>query len=106
MPGLVDELGDWQIYCFDNAIGYFVTVVKNALAETNKIGIAPNIEDVAKYTLERLLDNDFRMPRPLTAKAGAPGARQRSGLNEMLAAFPGAVTRWRQAPLEQDMKAQ
>jgi hypothetical protein len=67
VPGLANEIGDLGIYCFDNAIFYFIGVIENALGETEKIGIAPNVEHVAKYTLEQLLADDFRLPRPPTA---------------------------------------
>lgn len=89
----------WTCYCFDNAILYFCTVIESALTETKKIGIAPDIEYEAKYTIDQLLDNDFRLPRPPTAKEkraqGAPG----SGLKALAAAFPGAVGLWKEAPV-------
>lgn len=64
IPDLDEIVCDWTIWQFDNGIMFFVSVIKNALAETEKIGS----ESQAKYTLGQLLDDDFRLPRPLTHK--------------------------------------
>lgn len=66
IPGLVDELACYQ---FDNAILWFCMTLENALLETVETGVKPNVERKPKYTLDQLLDNDFRLPRPATATA-------------------------------------
>lgn len=63
IPGLVDELACYQ---FDNAVLWFCSTVENALAETEQIGVGDKVEHKAKYTLEQLLSDDFRLPRPLS----------------------------------------
>lgn len=92
-PWLVD---DWLIYCFDNAILYFCTVIEGALSETKTTGIAPDIEYEPKYTIDQLLDNDYRMERPPTAKE----KRLRGGLRAMVMANPSAVGMWKEAPAD------
>lgn len=64
VPGLDEIVCDWTIWQFDNGIMFFFSVMKNALAETEKIGN----ESQAKYTLSQLLEDDFRLPRPLSHK--------------------------------------
>ena len=95
LPGLADEIGEWGVYCFDNAVGYFMRVIQNALLERENNGTEADPKwGEARYTLEELLDPHFRLPRPPTAKQ----RRQQTGLNAMVAAFPGMVSRFKQAP--------
>jgi hypothetical protein len=76
IPGLANEVCDWTIYQFDNAVPYFMTVISNALLEREKTpsgarwGHPPlgaddkSYDTQAKYTLSQLLDVKFRLPRP------------------------------------------
>lgn len=58
---LVEELGDWGCWCFDNCILYFGTVVENALKEQVNNGSKEHPDWQPKYTLAQLLKDDFRL---------------------------------------------
>ncbi len=68
VPGLLAEIGEWGVYCFDNAIGFFMRVIENALHERVETGTSSELRSAAKYTLMQLLEDDFHLPRPLTHK--------------------------------------
>ena len=104
VPGLVEEIGEWGVYCFDDAILYFVRVIQNALQEREQIGLGAQMEWRQKYTLAQLLDKDFRLPRPpsATVQKRATGAavkamfgsekpRRKRGKGN---AIPGLVQQW------------
>lgn len=57
----MDELACYQL---DNAVLWFCNTVENALADTEKISVGDKTEYKAKYTLEQLLEDGFRLPRP------------------------------------------
>lgn len=69
IPGLDEIACDWTIWMFDNAIHFFMSVMHAALSEREKIGDAKNAEWKAKYTLSQLLEDEFRLPRPISHKA-------------------------------------
>lgn len=76
LVGIADE---WTAYQFDNAVNFLGITVENALQERDEVGVKPNVEYRARYTLQQLLDPAFRLPRPqpekpmrASGKAGAP----------------------------------
>lgn len=77
-PGLVDE---WAIYCFDNAVNYFMLVMQNALQERKEVGAGKQKVWREVYTLEQLLNDDFRLPRPTPAASKPP----LSGIAQLMA---------------------
>lgn len=54
----------WAAYQFDSAVCLIGTTIGNALQETTKAGdkLTP------RYTLTQLLDADFRLPQPASAR--------------------------------------
>lgn len=87
------EWNDLAAYQFDNAVLYCGLAIENALQERRKAGD----ESQPEYTLERLLDPDFRLP----AAGGSPlGAQSTAIFKAMDAVFPGAVGRWKQVAKE------
>jgi hypothetical protein len=68
IPGIEEIACDWTIWQLDNAIHFFVSVIKNAIEEREQVGDSKNVEWKAKYTFDQLLDDEFRLPRPLTYK--------------------------------------
>jgi hypothetical protein len=49
----------------DNAVTWFGVTIENALQERVKTGMGRDVEYKPRYSLARLLDEDFRLPRPL-----------------------------------------
>lgn len=91
---VLQETDTIAAYCVDKAVLTFGIVVENALAETVEVGVGKDKRREAKYTLEQLLDNDFRLPRPIVAKKRQP---QQNGFALLLALAgqPGSnVKRW------------
>lgn len=66
VPGLEAEIGEWGVYCFDNAVIFFMRVIENALHERVETGTSKEPRSEAKYTFAQLLEDDFHLPRPLT----------------------------------------
>lgn len=89
VPGLVDELACYQ---FDNAVLWFCTTVENALNETEKVGVGDKATERAKYTLDQLLDDNFRLPRPVTAKV------KRGKVGEQVKALFGTPRKRKESP--------
>lgn len=58
-----DPLAAWSL---DNAVTAFGTLVENMLQERDEIGSGQHKQWVQRYTLERLLDDAFYYPRPLS----------------------------------------
>lgn len=56
-----DSLAAWML---DSAVTWFGTTIENALAERVKVGMGANIEYKPRYSLARLLDPNFRLPKP------------------------------------------
>lgn len=88
VPGLAEEIGEWGCWCFDNAVGFFMRVIGNALQEREKVGDEWRL----KYSLSQLLEDDFRLPKPLTPKP----RRAQQGLRSIALANPGIFTRWKE----------
>lgn len=61
IPGLVDELACYQ---FDNAVLWFVSTIEAAAQERDNRGSEEKPIWRQRYTMKRLLDDDFRMARP------------------------------------------
>ena len=88
VPGLAERVCDWTIYQFDNAVIFFGTAIENAAQEQTRIQYGNRSEYRPKYTLDQLLSDGFRLPRPqhqgsqtgnglapILALAGKPGSR-------------------------------
>ena len=74
-----DRLGvtnDWAAYQIDDAVVWFGVTVENALAERVNHGSAEKPDWRDKYTLEQLLEPDFRLPRPGQPLTGKQAAAQ------------------------------
>lgn len=56
-----DSIAAWML---DTAVMWFGLTIENALQERVKVGMGANVEYRPKYTLARLLDERFRLPRP------------------------------------------
>lgn len=59
---------DWAAYQFDQCVLFAGLTIENALREREKVGDQKNHEWRAKYTLEQLLDPEFRLPSPQTLR--------------------------------------
>ena len=95
VPGLEEEIGEWGCWCFDNAVGWFMRVMQNALQERDpyRTGVAGN-ESEPRYSLLLLLADDFHLPKPPSPRK----TRAQQGLRAVALANPGIFTRWKQAP--------
>lgn len=60
--GEQDSIAAWML---DSAVTWFGITIENALQERVKVGVGANIEYKPRYTLARLLDQDFKLPKPL-----------------------------------------
>lgn len=58
--GVEDELA---AYCLDGATVTLGTVIENALMEMVEIGSGDSRKSTPRYTLKKLLDDDFELPR-------------------------------------------
>lgn len=76
---------DWAAYQFDGAVLYVGTVIENALHERDEFGPQNARQSRPKYTIEQLLNPEFRLP-----------LRRSGGLDEMVAASPEMVGRWKE----------
>jgi hypothetical protein len=66
MPSFLLLIGDpWLAFQFDNAVNYLGITVENALYEKRNVGTEKKPDMQPMYTLEQLLDDNFRMPRPV-----------------------------------------
>lgn len=92
IPGLDEIACDWTIWMFDNAIHFFMSAMHAALSEREKIGDGKNSEMKAKYTLSQLLDDDFRLPHPLSGKA------KRGKVGEQVKAMFGTPRKSKKTP--------
>lgn len=79
---------DWTLWQFDNAVNFVGAVIENALLERDKLGD----EWRPRYTLHQLLDDEFRLPRPLSPKA------QKRAVGQRLKALFGAGALGRPKP--------
>lgn len=69
LPSQILRLEDeWTAYQFDNAVNYLGITVENALLERQNVGTEKEPKYEPKYTLEQLLDDKFRLPRPVKEK--------------------------------------
>jgi hypothetical protein len=89
VPGLVEEIGEWGRWCFDNAVGWFMRVMQNALQERNVTGN----ESEPRYSLSLLLADDFHLPKPPAPRRGQSAGQ---GLRAIALSNPGIFTRWKQ----------
>lgn len=83
-------------YCLDKTVLWFGITVENLLSEMVEVGMGKDKRRERKYTLEQLLDRDFRVPRPLSlARSPQPAANSGFALLLALAGQPGSgVKRW------------
>jgi hypothetical protein len=65
-----NSLAAWML---DSAVTWFGITIENALSERVKVGVGANAESRPKYTLARLLDQDFKLPRPADSAEIASG---------------------------------
>jgi hypothetical protein len=86
VPPLQNDLAAYQ---FDSAVLFFGLTIKHARQEQEEYGPPSARQSRNKYTLEQLLDPDFRLP---------PKAEHYGGIKAMAAANPDIVGRWKQAP--------
>jgi len=63
--GEEDTLAAWML---DSAVTWFGITIENALQERVKTVVGTKDEYVPRYTLTRLLDDNFKLPRPLPEK--------------------------------------
>ena len=56
-----DSLAGWML---DSAVMWFGLTIENALEERVKVGYGKNETWKPKYTLTRLLNQNFKMPKP------------------------------------------
>lgn len=87
VPGLDAVACDWTIWQFDNAVHFVGSVLEHALNERVETGEGKNYRSQPKYKLSQLLEDDFRLPRPLTAK------QERKQVGEQLKAMFGMGAR-------------
>lgn len=80
----------WAAYQFDSAVTLVGGAIENAVQEMQEIGEGQHRRLVPKYSLEQLLDPDFRLPPPPSAKD-----KERDGLAALhaLAGRPGSGVR-------------
>lgn len=87
-----DSLAAWML---DNAVTWFGTTIENLLQERDKVQVGNTVEYKQRHTLSRLLQDDFRLPKPvvpgmkgynpfaaLEAWAGKPGSGVRKFGNQ------------------------
>lgn len=60
--GEEDSLAAWML---DSAVTWFGVTIENLLQERVDVTMGTKVESQPKYTLTRLLDDNFRLPRPL-----------------------------------------
>jgi hypothetical protein len=83
LVGIADQ---WAAYQLDSTVTFFGTVIENAANERENIGSKTKPEWQQRYTMNQLLDPDFRLPAPkkrrdkeldaVAAFAGLPGVRR------------------------------
>lgn len=61
--GEEDSIAAWML---DSAVTYLGVTIENALEERVKVGVGNNVEYKPRYTLARLLDQGFKLPRTQT----------------------------------------
>lgn len=83
-------------YCVDKTVLWFGITVENLLSETVEVGQGRDKRRERKYTLEQLLDRDFKVPRPVPAMKTLKAPQQNGfALLLALAGQPGSnVKRW------------
>jgi hypothetical protein len=88
-----DELTAWM---FDTAITWFGITIENALNERVKVGTGKWEKHVPKYTLARLLSEDFLLnaPQPEAQYTGNPFAVLASWIGRSR----GLIRRWEYRP--------
>lgn len=57
---------DWAAYQFDSAVVFFGNTIESASQETEWIGSEKDKRLEPRYTMQQLLDADFRLPLPKT----------------------------------------
>lgn len=65
----------------DNVVTYFGTLIENMLLERDEIGSGATKEYLPRYTLERLLDDTYFYPRPLSDVEEIKAMDKVEGLN-------------------------
>lgn len=68
-PSSLMQIRDaWAAYQFDAAVVMVGRVIENAAQEQHNVGGPRNPKWVNRYSMDQLLDDAFRLPRPLTEK--------------------------------------
>ena len=96
---LVDIVDRWAALQFDNAVTLVGGAIEDAAQEQQQVGTKKEPKWQAKYHMEQLLDEDFRLPRPPTMKE-----RERSAIQGLLgwaAMSGGGVKVFKQKKAEQ-----
>lgn len=68
VAGFLARYGAWIAYIYDNAVIAFGTVIENALNERVNRGSEEQPDMQPRYTLNQLLDADFRLAAPETPR--------------------------------------
>lgn len=58
-----DSLAAWML---DGAVTWFGITIENLLQERDKVQVGTTTEYRPRYALSRLLDDNFRLPKPIT----------------------------------------
>lgn len=75
VPGFVEEYDELAAYEFDSAVNFFGITIENALQERDEVGTGKNARYEPRYTLDKLLDPAFRLPRPIAQNSQSIGAQ-------------------------------
>ena len=67
--GVEDSLAAWML---DSAVLWFGTTIENALNERVKVVFGKETSYKPRYTLARLLNPNFRLPKPLPSVEDDP----------------------------------
>lgn len=66
---ITDNVAAWM---FNTAVVWFGTTIENALAERVKVKMGTEVQYNPRYTLAKLLNPAFKLPRPLPTVADNP----------------------------------
>lgn len=89
------SLAQWM---FDEAVTWFGITIENALAERIKVQMGKDVQFKPKYTLIRLLNPAFRLPKPLPEVSDSPNPW--SPFMALVGKKGSGVKRWRYNPPE------